>query len=81
MAALWDDKLVGWLVFVRLQRESVAMPDIVRVALAKRGWIDGSVDPLQEGDLFDVCLTEEGMKVADLNAAEWGVDAIPEVET
>lgn len=76
MALMWDDRLIGWLVFMRLQRELVAIPDIVRVAMAKKGWIEGSVDPLQEGDFFDVCLTDEGAKVADLYAGDWGVDGL-----
>lgn len=81
MALLWDDRLVGWLVFLRMQdpEHPVAMPEVVRVALHAKRWIefDGTEDPL-EGRAYSV--TDEGAKVSDLYAAEWGVDAIPEVK-
>ena len=77
MALLWDDRLVGWLVFLRMQdpEHSVAMPEVVRVALASKGWIkfDGTEDPLEGRDYS---LTDEGLKVSDLYAAEWGVDSL-----
>lgn len=80
MALLWDDRLIGWLVFLRLQAdhgaERVWCPDVVRVSLSSKGWIKTSDNPLED---VDYELTDEGKKVSDLYAAEWAVDAIPEV--
>jgi hypothetical protein len=83
MAILWDDRLIGWLVFMRLQGTEVpvSMPAIVRVAMMKKGWITTEDDPLElDGATFEYALTDEGAKIADLYAGDWGVDAIPSME-
>jgi hypothetical protein len=79
MALLWDDRLIGWLVFMRLQGTEVpvSMPAIVRVAMTKKGWIISEDDPLvDDGETFEYSLTDEGAKIADLYAGDWGVDGL-----
>lgn len=64
-----ETRLIGWLCFYRMQmceeEISVSMPTVVRDAFLERGWID-------DGDN----LTDAGLNVTDLNAAEWGIDPL-----
>lgn len=75
-----DDKLIGWLCILRNQfdgdtTETLLVPDTVSAELAKRGWIDMDGDLNWQGT-HDTLFTDEGRRVSDLNAAEWGIDPL-----
>jgi len=77
MALERDDVLAGWLVFLHVQGDDchVCMPSSVRSALAERKWIE--LQGSSQDGVYDYALTERGLMVAELNAGDWGVDAIP----
>lgn len=75
-----EDRLIGWLCILRNQfdkniRASLMIPDVVSAELAKRGWLELQTEEDWEG-LHDALFTDEGKRVSDLNAAEWGIDAL-----
>lgn len=76
-----EDKLIGWLVFYRHQSindvERVSIPTHISGAFVERGWITVEDEPDWEGD-HGAKFTPAGLAVTDLNAAEYGIDAIPE---
>jgi hypothetical protein len=71
-----DEMLTGWLVFLRSQepdesaylenRIRIEVPESVSKALVERGWIDPETAEI----------TDAGVAVSDMAAAEWGIDAI-----
>lgn len=71
-----DDKLSAWLVisrFVASHGLPFAFPDPILRQLIERGWVYH--DPVtQKGNL-----TVEGKKRVDLDAADFGLAAIPEL--
>lgn len=73
-----DEVLIGWMVQLHYQfswQTGIQIPQAVRQELVALGWI--SVSDEADDDGFHRCrVSDKGMQVADLNAAEWGIDAI-----
>lgn len=70
-----DERLVGWLCFVRWNQSNwcaANVPHEVFKDLMELGWLEQT----SHGPI----LSAEGLKVSDLEAAEWGIDALPEEE-
>jgi len=68
--AVDENVLTAWLCVYRLQMDdgdeiTFSMPTRVRSELEARGWIDADDE-----------ITERGLMVSDLNAAEWGIDPL-----
>ncbi len=75
-----EDRLIGWLCILRHQfngqhTETLSMPATVSAELHKRGWIEME-NGLNWQGTHDTLFTDEGRRVSDLNAAEWGIDAL-----
>lgn len=75
-----EDKLIGWLCILRNQfdgdtTETLMVPDAISAELARRGWITME-SVLNWQGTHDTLFTDEGRRVSDLNAAEWGIDAL-----
>lgn len=74
-----EDRLIGWLVFIRLQWDDdkiPSVPTVVQDALAARGWFTCGEDP-ELGASKRGHITDAGITKADLEAPEWGIDPIP----
>lgn len=75
-----DDKLIGWLCFLRHQWSNgvtCMVPNEISAEFISRGWVDN--EPGQEDDgCYTSTLTELGTFLSDVNAAEWGINSIPE---
>lgn len=72
-----DDKLIAWLVisrFVASHGLPFAFPETILRQLIERGWVYRD-----EKSGFGN-LTVEGRKRVDLDAAEFGLDALPQVK-
>lgn len=76
-----DTKLTGWLVMMRHSQRVGAMsacPKFVTEQLIERGWMAARKVYVLELKREIECLeiTEKGLAHADLEAAEWGCDAL-----
>lgn len=72
-SVMTDTVLTAWLCIYRMQHSwnrelEFCMPTLVRDALIERGWLDDADE-----------LTDAGLAVTDMEAAEWGINAL-EVE-
>lgn len=75
-----EEMLIGWMVFVDYQfrqGKSVSIPSDVIDELRKKGWVEEPEEDNWEG-CAPMQVLPAGLAVADLNAAEWGIDPIPE---
>ena len=75
------EKLTGWLVMMRHSQRVGAMsacPKVVTDALIEAGWMASrSVYVLElKREIECLEITEKGLAHADLEAAEWGCDAL-----
>ncbi len=71
-----DDKLLGWLVFLRLNIDEdrpLCVPTAVRLALTAKGWIAIGEETDEARRLH---VTEAGCAASDLAAPEWGIDPL-----
>lgn len=74
-----EDKLIGWLCFLRLtwgEDQVPAVPDNVSDSLIARGWITKQEDPDWQGR-HEGRITDAGWAITDLHGADWGIDTIP----
>ncbi|MHC5022026.1 MAG: hypothetical protein ACYTGX_18355 [Planctomycetota bacterium] len=70
-----DERLIGWLCIMRLNWDGgvqFQMPHEVRAELTRRGWISSAEEPDWDG-AYESSLTNDGVALCDLNAAEWGI--------
>lgn len=82
-AVVTEDRLIGWLVFYRLQCDlddpRTQMPTAVQEALVEKGWLEMGAERNWNGTR-DGHITDAGIAVTDLAGPEWGVDSIPSLE-
>ena len=75
-----DDKLIGWIVMVRLAFDGDRdpfLPTIVQRHLVERGWLEIDPEPQWNGHK-QAHITDAGLAVTDLHGPEWGIDTMPE---
>lgn len=72
-----DEILTGWLCIARLHFEdedsTFQIPCCVQRALVERGWATIEEEAPGEKRMF---ITDDGFRVTDLNAPEWGIDSL-----
>lgn len=69
-----EDHLIGWLVMIRLSYDAEREPWVPRVVqdeLGRLGWLEFSSGAR---GARHATITDEGLKVTDLEGPEWGVD-------
>jgi hypothetical protein len=74
-----EDRLIGWLCFVRLSFTNGRVADVpteVQSELVRRGWIE--VDDEEDFDGLSTWVTDAGACISDLNGPEWGIDPLPQ---
>lgn len=75
-----EDRLIGWLCIARHQWSNGAeciLPAGVLHTLVERGWLrhcDGSDGCTN----WNAHMTDQGYAITDLDAADWGINSLPE---
>lgn len=74
---LSEEKLIGWLCIMRLNLDTrpFDIPNFVRDSLIAKGWITVDTEADEDG-LFLLRVTAAGLKITDLQAAEWGINPL-----
>lgn len=73
-----ESKLVGWLCFARHQWShgvECVIPNLLCAEMIRRGWMK-RCDGRDGCEGFNAHMTDKGVAVTDLHAAEWGIDAM-----
>jgi hypothetical protein len=77
-----DEMLIGWLCILRHNFDnefSMTVPDYVSDALISRGWLVKEDDAADWDGKWNAHITDAGIAITDINAADWCIGTALEV--
>ena len=75
-----DQAAIAWMVFIRHQfsnDDTVQVPKEVSEDLERRGWVKYPNGVADDDEDHDATITDQGVTISDLYAADYGINAIP----